>query len=66
MARYSAWSCETKYQAESGGQGEAAESADGEGKGDEDARDQFHFAAPAAQAVDEHTPAELGDGDELG
>ena len=50
---------------ESGGGGEAAESAEGEGCGDEDARNQLHFAALAAQAVDEHAPAECGDGDEL-
>ena len=50
----------------SGGGGKAAKSAEGESRRYNDARDQFHFAALAAQAVDEHAPAKLGDRGELG
>src|SRR5580704_1400997 len=42
---------------ESGGGGEAPESAEGEGCGDDDARNQLHFAALGAQTIDEHAPA---------
>ena len=66
IARYSALFCETKYQADPVAAKNAADSADDEDERDQNARSQFHFSALAAQAVEEHAPAQVGDGGELG